>query len=109
MTPEEVLRRPNLKMVVVTVVPLEHTQVQVATNSLRPFFASGGQPGATLTIGNVGSNRAMLLQGFASQVAAAIRLLRLADVPPKEVNRSLEDRVDELEERISELEKKIGR
>ncbi len=121
MTPEEVLRRPNLKMVVVTALPLEHVQVQVATNSLRPFYAAGGQPGAALTLGNVGNNRAMLLQGFADQVAAAIRLLRLTDVPPPDVGPArptgptgptgptrLDDRIDKLEKRISDLERKIG-
>ena len=109
MTPEEVLRRPNLKMVVVTSVPLEHMQVQVATNSLRPFFASSGQNSGALMVGNVGNNRAMLLQGFADQVAAAIRLLRLADVPPGSVSRGMEERMRDLEKRIAELEKKVGR
>ena len=106
MTPEEVLRRPNLKMVVLTAVPLEHIQVQVATNSLRPFFASSGQLGATLTLGNVGNNRAMLLQGFADQVAAAIRLLRLLDVPPGVFEPTLASRIQALEKRVSELEDK---
>ena len=109
MTPEEVLRRPNLKMVVVTSVTLEHTQVQVATNSLRPFFASSGQAGGALTIGNVGSNQAMLLMGFADQVAAAIRLVRLADVSPGSVYRGLEERMRELEKRLAALEEKVGR
>ena len=109
MTPEEVLRRPNLKMVVVTSVTLEHTQVQVATNSLRPFFASSGQAGGAMTIGNVGSNQAMLLMGFADQVAAAIRLVRLADVSPGSVYRGLEERMREFERRIAALEEKVGR
>ena len=109
MTPEEVLRRPNLKMPVVTSVPLEHIQVQVATNSLRPFFASSGQVSGSLTLGNVGNNRAMLLMGFADQVAAAIRLLRLVDVPAGPVNPTLESRVNELEKRIAALERKVGR
>ena len=107
MTPEQVLRRPNLKMVVLTVVPLEHTQVQVATNSLRPFFAFSGQS-VGLTIGNVGNNRAILLQGFADQVAAAIRILRSADIPPRESELSLDRRIQALERRVSELEDKHG-
>ena len=108
MTPDEVLRRPNLKMPVVTSLTLEHIQVQVATNSLRPFFATAGQSGS-LTIGNVGSNQAMLLRGFADQVAAAIRLVRLADVSSGSVYRGVEERMRELEKRIAALEEKVGR
>ena len=66
---------------ILTSVPLQHIQVQVATNSLRPFFASAGQAGTALTLGNVGNNAAMLLQGFGPQVNAAYQLLRLVDVP----------------------------
>ena len=62
----------------------------MATNSLRPFFASTGQVGAPLTLGNVGNNRAMLLQGFTDQVAAAIRLLRTVDVPQEVRDTSLD-------------------
>ncbi len=109
MTPEEVLRRPNLKMVVVTSVPLENVQIQVATNSLRPFFAAQGQSRTGLTLGNVGNNRVMLLMGFADQVAAAIRLVRSADVPPGSANETLDRRVNELEKRITALEEKVGR
>ena len=108
MTPEEVLRRPNLKMVVLTAVPLEHIQVQVATNSLRPFFAQAGRAGATLTLGNVGNNRAMLVQGFSDQVATAIRMLRLVDVPNEVRGPTLATRIQALEKRVAELEDKHG-
>jgi type II secretory pathway component GspD/PulD (secretin) len=108
MTPEEVLRRPNLKMTVLTAVPLEHIQVQVATNSLRPFFAQSSQVGAGLTLGNVGNNAAMLLQGFRHQVAAAIRVLRLVDVPQQKSEPTLADRIQALEKRVRELEDKHG-
>lgn len=108
MSPEEILRRPNLKMPVLTSLPLQHSDANVAVNSLRPFFASPGQVGAPLTIGTLGNNRAILLQGFADQVGAAIRVLREADMPPRETDPTLEERVRILEQRLESLEKKVG-
>jgi general secretion pathway protein D len=80
---------------ILTSVPLQHIQVQVATNSLRPFFAQSSQVGAGLTLGNVGNNAAMLLQGYGPQVNAAYQLLRLVDVPQETVD--LDFRVVRLE------------
>jgi hypothetical protein len=51
----------------------------------------------------------MLLMGFADQVAAAIRLVRSADIPPGSANETLDRRVNELEKRIATLEEKVGR
>ena len=68
---------------VLSSIPLKNINATVATAALRPFFASGGAAGAgtNLTLGNVGNNTAMLLQGFGPQVCAAVALLRLVDVP----------------------------
>lgn len=73
----------NLKATpILTSVPLKNINATIATNALRPFFASTGSPsgGGSLTLGNVGNNSDMLLQGYGPQVAAACRLLRLVDV-----------------------------
>ncbi len=68
---------------ILTTVPLKNINATVATNALRPFFAQTGtsQGGGTLTLGNVGNNTAMLLQGYGPQVFAAVELLKLVDVP----------------------------
>ncbi|MEO6593513.1 MAG: secretin N-terminal domain-containing protein [Planctomycetota bacterium] len=67
---------------ILTSVPLLNINAQFATNALRPFYASArGNSG--LTLGNVGNNSDMLLQGFGPQVAAACRLLALVDIANK--------------------------
>jgi general secretion pathway protein D len=73
---------------ILTTVPLKHTNATLATNSLRSFFAITGSPqgGGALTLGNVGNNTAMLLQGFGPQVYAAVELLKLVDVPIEQPN-----------------------
>jgi hypothetical protein len=111
-TPEQVLARPNLKIAVTTVVPLQHVNATIATNALRPFFASTGAPagGGTLTLGNVGSGSAILLSGMQDQVAQAIQLLRTCDVPPPpdKTPTSAVERIAELERRVKELEKRLS-
>jgi general secretion pathway protein D len=73
---------------ILTTVPLRNINATIATNALRPFFASTGAPtgGGTLTLGNVGNSSAMLLQGFGPQVYAAVKLLELVDVPTEPPN-----------------------
>jgi len=66
---------------ILTTVPLKNINATIAVNSLRPFFATTGSSGSNaLTIGTVGNNTDLLIQGFGPQVAAACRLLRLVDV-----------------------------
>ncbi len=117
--PEQVLARPDLKVMVLTVVPLKHVNATMATNALRPFFASSGAPqgGGSLTLGNVGNNASMLLLGMQDQVAQAIRLLQACDVPmsPEDAERmrpggnrleAIEARLKALEDRLMEAGKK---
>lgn len=110
-TPEQVLARPGLRVPVLTVVSLKHINATIATNALRPFYAStGGTPSASLTIGNVGNNTAMLLSGFNDQVASAIRLLQVCDVPPppEAAPPSLAERIDAIERRLQAVEQKLS-
>lgn len=111
-TVADILARPNLKIMVTTVVPLQHTNATIATNALRPFFAStGGPSGGSLTLGNVGNNTSLLLSGMQDQVAAALRLIQACDVAPPadQLPPSLADRVEALERRIAELERKLAK
>ena len=111
-TPEQVLARPGLRVPVLTVVSLKHINATVATNALRPFYAStgGSAGGAALTIGNVGNNTAMLLSGYNDQVASAIRMLQVCDVPPppEAAPPSLAERIDAIERRLQVLEQKLS-
>lgn len=88
-TPDELQQyRHQTGVPILTTVPLKNINATIATNALRPFFASTGSPqgGATLTLGNVGNSSAMLLQGFGPQVFAAVELLKLVDVPTEQPN-----------------------
>ena len=111
LTLEQVLARPDRKMPVSTVVKLQHVNATIATNALRPFFASTGGPVSSLTLGNVGNNSGMVLCGMQDQVVQAIRMLREVDLPatPEEVARqkSNSSRVEDLEKRVKALEEKL--
>ena len=111
-TPEEVLARPNLRMAVTSVVQLQYTNAVVATNALRPFFASTGGPGSanSIVMGTAGNNSGIVLSGMQDQVANAIRMLRTLDVPPpKELDVSLAQKVATLQERVAKLEQAIAK
>jgi hypothetical protein len=109
-TPAEILARPTLKMSVSTVVPLKHVNATIATNALRPFFASTGAPGGggSLTLGNVGNNSAILLSGLQDQVANAIRMLQVADQPGAPEVAGTAERLEALNQRVAALEQKIA-
>jgi general secretion pathway protein D len=88
-TPDKVPEYRNQTGVpILTTVQLKNINATIATNALRPFFASTGAPtgGGTLTLGNAGNASAMLLQGFGPQVYAAVELLKLVDVPLEQPN-----------------------
>jgi hypothetical protein len=113
-TVEQVLAQPSLCMPVTATVPLQHINATIATNALRPFFASTGAPsaGATLTLGNVGAMNAMLLSGMQDKVAQAIGMLREVDKPPpmpaENVPMDAAKRIEELERRVKVLEDKLA-
>ncbi len=76
----EVERYAALRAIpIMTTVPLQNVNAPIATNALRPFFASTGSASTGITIGNVGNTSDILLAGFGPQVAAACRLLKLVD------------------------------
>ena len=126
--PDDVLKRSKQKIIVLTAVPLEHIDAAKAGQQLRPFFAGTGASGYGLQFGNAGSQRSLLLQGFADQVAGAIRLLRKVDQPnaqalPRSLDSqlanlnsasrkyaktiaTLEKRVHNLEAQFAEIERK---
>lgn len=88
-TPDELEQYRNQTGVpILTTVTLKNINATIATNALRPFFASTGSPtgGGSPTLGNVGNNTAMLIQGFGPQVYAAVKLLELVDVPTEAPN-----------------------
>jgi hypothetical protein len=110
MTPDEVLRRPMLRVVVLTTLDLQHINAPVAVNALRPFYGQAGNQASTLQFGNVGNNRSLLLEGFADQVAAAIRIIRECDKPPPpEHQPELATRVQQLEQQAQSLREQLAK
>ena len=111
-TPDELPQYKNQTGVpILTTIPLKHINATIATNALRPFYAStgGAAGGAQLTLGNVGNNTAMLLQGYGPQVYAAVKLLELVDVPVEQPNLTVQVQVlenqapEELEPILTEV------
>jgi hypothetical protein len=113
-TAEAVMARPSLKLWVITTLPLKHTNATIATNALRPFFASTGNGPGSMTLGNVGNNTSLLLCGPQDQVAGAIRLIQKCDVPNNETfdpNTGMPvptDRIQALERRVKTLEERLA-
>ena len=103
---EDVLARPDLRVPVTVVLKLENTNATIATNALRPFFASAGASSSPLLIGNVGNNTAMLLSGMQDQVAQAIRIVRASDVPGGKEWIDIEQRLAVIAARLDALEGK---
>lgn len=64
---------------ILTAVSVEHVRATAATQTLRPFFATGGT--ANINLGTAGNERVVLIQGFAPQVANAYELLKIVDRP----------------------------
>jgi hypothetical protein len=110
-TVEEVTSRPWLRMPVTVTLPLQHVNATIATNALRPFFASTGAPGpgCSLIIGNVGNSAAMIVSGMQDQVAQAIRVVRECDLPqrPEPEVLDAQKRVGTIEKRLEALELRL--
>lgn len=110
-TPEELPDYRNQTGVpILTTVPLKNINATVATNALRPFFASTGSPqgGGAVTLGNVGNNTAMLLCGLQDQVANAIRMVQVADMPGAPETPGTAERLEALSQRVRALEEKLA-
>lgn len=109
-TAEQVLARPTLRQCVTVAVTLQHTNGQLASNALRPFFASqGNSNGGQLNVGNLGNTTSVLLNGPQDQVANALLILRAADVPqPPEVRPEWMQRLDSLAKQNEQLEKRLA-
>jgi len=109
---EQILARPALRMPVTTTVQLEHTNVIIVSNSLRPFFAStGGSPTSVVTLGSLGNGQTLLITGMQDQVAQAIQIVRKGDVKPSPEMGGMpdaQDRIAALERRVAALEAQLA-
>lgn len=108
--PDELAKYAKLRVPVTVTVPLTHVNATHAANSLRPFFMSGNNPVPPLTIGTAGNARALLMTGFADQVAQAAEMLARVDQPPPEgaVDATAPDWAQSVEQRLGQLASRVG-
>jgi hypothetical protein len=111
-SPEAILARPNLHMVVVTTVTLQHIHANSAATALRPFISQSSTPLSSPMIGSPGDDRSLVVQGFGPQVAQTLRMLVAIDQPkpehPEGESSSLSRAIDRLSKRVARLEYQVG-
>jgi hypothetical protein len=94
-------RYTQSKLYIATRLALKHLDAGAAAQMLRPFLATGSKHG--IQVGSLGDS-ALLLAGFGDDVAAAVRLVDLADLPPAALPDALEKRLAAIEARLERLE-----
>lgn len=106
-TAQDVLARPRLRHWVTVAFNLKHTNANIASNALRPFFArNSNQP--SLSIGSVGNNTTLLLCGPQDTVAGALALLQIADVAQSEAVTEQQARIEQLSKQVAELAQRLA-
>lgn len=103
---EDVRKLKGARIMVTSVIPVQHVRATAATQTLRPFFATAGT--ATLNLGTAGTESAVVVSGFVDQVLSAAAVIATIDVPTKEKEPTAEDRVRALEARVAALEAKLS-
>ncbi len=104
-TPDEILRRPRFRELVMTAVELEHADAMHLANALRAQFSLQGnwQPGVPTA--SAASQRLLILHGYRDQLAPLIVMLRQLDrlmapaTPPP---------IDPLLQRLQALEQEVA-
>lgn len=108
---EEVLARPALREFVTVVCSLQHVDAMTMVNGLR----GPTQNTAQLTFGTFGTSGTLTLTGPQDQVAIALQIVALADVPAKadaspgslgDQVRKLTEQCERLRQRLEALEKR---
>ena len=109
-TPEQVLAAPDSKRVVVTTVRLQNQNPAVVVNSLRPML--GGGAGAAITLGLTVDRDGLILRGFQSQVAAALKMIAEPDQAtkplPETETAALRARIEALEKQLAQLQQQLA-
>jgi len=108
-TPDEILRRPRLRELVLTIAPVHNLDANLLANALRAQFAQHGawQPG-TPTACAAGSDT-LLLHGYRDQIAPLLLLIQQLDraaeprPPVLTQDQALLARVGQLERELTAL------
>ncbi len=102
---EEVGKLKGTRIIVTTIVPVQHVRATAATQTLRPFFATGAP---SLNLGTAGAETAVMLSGFVDEVLGAAAMLAAVDQPPKEREALPTERLQQAEARIAALEARLA-
>jgi type II secretory pathway component GspD/PulD (secretin) len=109
-TSEEVLRRPQLREIVFTVIELQHADAQQFVMLLRNSFAFGGwRPGCL--VASAAEQRTIVLHGYRDQVANALALAARFDQmnqPDPTTTTSTLDRLQQLEREVATLKELVA-
>lgn len=107
-TPEDILRRPRLHELVMTVITLQRADAQQLAGALRMQFSLQGtwQPGVPIACAS--GPRTLLLHGYRDQIAPLLVILQQIDrmqeaPPPPPSNETLLARLDALEREVAAL------
>ncbi len=104
-SPEEILRRPRLRELVMTAVDLRHADAQQLANALRAHFAMQGnwQPGVMTAC--AAERHTLLLHGYRDQIAQMIPLVQQIDKLSSDqpVPDAMQQRLDALERELAAL------
>jgi hypothetical protein len=111
--PDEILRRPRLREIVMTAIDLEHGDCQQLAGLLRTAFAAQGpwRPGMLTATGS--APHTLILHGYREQVANAILLARRYDractpPPPPSPPNAPDQRLLALERQVAELQRQVA-
>jgi hypothetical protein len=111
--PDEILRRPRLRELVMTLVTLEHADAEQLANALRAQFALQGmwQPGVPTA--SAAGNDTLLLHGYRDQIAPLLALVQQIDraarqaQPAAAAADAVQARVARLERELAELRREV--
>lgn len=115
-TPEEILRRPRLRELVMTVIPLQHAEAARVAEALRGLYAVQGmwEPGVP-TAAASGSN-ILMLHGYRDQIAPLLPLVAQLDrasapspspIRPDADAEALARRIEGLERELANLRSEL--
>ncbi len=106
-TAQEVVARPRLRQWVTVAFNLKYINANIASNALRPFYASSPNH-SSMTIGSAGNSATLLVCGPQDSVAGALALLQVADVAQGEVASEQQARIEQLSKQVAELAQRLA-
>ncbi len=108
LSPEKIVKRPQLKRLVSTSLRLGHIDATRAAQYLLPMIARNSPSGLRLSIGSLGTRHALMLKGLSDQVANAIEMVSMMDIPEAEDNQpTVHEQLAGLEKEKAELRSEL--